>query len=101
VELKAFEPSCRCRRWKTGALTRAIRGGSEDGVATGGSEGGGESPIVTEEAFAIFAEDVGEDGNRSGARNEIWPETQSIDGSWRVSQLCPSTAEQLASNGVT
>ena len=33
--------------------------------------------------------------------NVILPNTQSINGLKRVSQLCPSTAAQLESNGVT
>jgi hypothetical protein len=45
-----FEPSCRCRRWKAGALTRVIQGDSEDRGATGGSESGGESLLIAEEA---------------------------------------------------
>ena len=36
-----------------------------------------------------------------GERNLILPNTQSINGLQQVSQLCPSTAIQLASNGVT
>ena len=36
-----------------------------------------------------------------GVRNVILLNTQSINGLYRVSQLCPKTALQLASNGVT
>ena len=36
-----------------------------------------------------------------GGQNEMLPSTQSINGLWRVSQLCPKTAEQLTSNRVT
>lgn len=36
-----------------------------------------------------------------GERKMIWPETQSINGLWRVSQLYPSTTEQAESRGVT
>ena len=35
-----------------------------------------------------------------GGRNEMLLDTQSINGLYRVSQLCPRTAEQLTSNGV-
>ena len=37
----------------------------------------------------------------NGEQNMILPNTQSINGLKRVSQLCPSTAAQLESNGVT
>ena len=36
-----------------------------------------------------------------GVQNMILLNTQSINGLYRVSQLCPKTALQLASNGVT
>ena len=35
-----------------------------------------------------------------GGWNEMLPNTQSINGLYRVSQPCPKTAEQLTSNGV-
>ena len=37
----------------------------------------------------------------NGERNVILPNTQSINGLKRVSQLCPNTVAQLESNGVT
>ena len=36
----------------------------------------------------------------NGEQNVILPNTQSINGLKRVSQLCPSTVAQLESNGV-
>ena len=36
----------------------------------------------------------------NGEQNVILPNTQSINGLKQVSQLCPSTAAQLESNGV-
>ena len=36
-----------------------------------------------------------------GEQNKILHETQSINGLWRVSQLCPRTREQDPSSGVT
>ena len=38
---------------------------------------------------------------RSGEWNKILLETKSINGLWRVSQLCPRTREQDPSSGVT
>src|ERR1700761_7938043 len=41
------------------------------------------------------------DPHELDGRKEIWPETQSIDGLCRVSQLYPRTIEQAESRGVT
>ena len=38
---------------------------------------------------------------RSGEQNKILLKTQSINGVWRVSQLCPRTREQDPSSGAT
>ena len=57
---------------------------------------------VSEEigARAIVSGDIKE-SVCNGERNMILPNTQSINGLKWVSQLCPSTAAQLESNGVT
>src|SRR6266581_6810354 len=65
-------------------------GGSEVGLPTGGAESG-----------RSLAELGGAGLDCSIVRNSILPITQSIDGLYQVSQLCPRTIVQEPSNGVT
>ena len=66
--------------------------------ATSGVRGDGVSEEIG--AKATVSGDVKESVcNREW--NVILPNTQSINGLKRVSQLCPSTVAQLESNGVT
>src|SRR3979490_555106 len=88
------EPSSLQVRTKAAALTRAICGASNfggdpfsgSGAATGVSWTG---------AFGMSSDNV------EVVRNIILPSTQSINGLYRVSQLCPSTTETEESNDVT
>ena len=66
--------------------------------ATSGVRGDGVSEEIG--AGATVSGDVKE-SVCDGERNMILPNTQSINGLKRVSQLCPNTAAQLESNGVT
>jgi hypothetical protein len=52
-----------------------------------------------EEDFAPKA--AGDVGFGAGEWNDMWPKAQSINGVYRVSQLCPRTTEQLVLRGVT
>ena len=64
------------------------------GESGGGATEGGKSEGCGDELGVVGTE-------CSGERNEILFVTQSINGLWRVSQLCPRTREQEPSNGVT
>lgn len=66
-----------------GATDGSTEGGTDSAEADGAPAGAGVGPA------------------EPGERKMIWPETQSINGLWRASQLYPSTAEQAESRGVT
>ena len=75
---------------KAAALTKETFGATS-GIGVGGSD--------ESRAMATVSGDVKE-SVCNGERNLILPNTQSINGLQWVSQLCPSTVIQLASNGV-
>ena len=76
-------------RVKAAALTKAMQG------ATSGV--GGSDEIGADAMFSGLAKELA----GFGVYNVILLNTQSINGLYQVSQLCPKTALQLASNGVT
>jgi hypothetical protein len=84
---------------KTGAFTIEMERAS-------GREGVGVPTRVesvgTEEDFAPKAAgDVRFGAACNGERIDMWPNAQSINRLYRVSQLCPRTMEQLVLSGVT
>ena len=76
---------------KAAALTKAMRGATSR-VRVGGSDEIGACARVSGLARTLAG---------FGVQNMILLNTQSINGLYQVSQLCPKTALQLASNGVT
>src|SRR5208282_446287 len=103
--VKHCEPGCFEARAKAAAFIKATRGGTENGLeGDGGVGGAGEAGGLRfcEGSKADLAGSVDRiELSRSCERKVILPNTQSINGLWRVSQLYPRTTEQEGSRGVT
>src|SRR3979490_2690722 len=85
---------CKRVHAKAAALTRAICGASNFG-GDPFSGSGAATGVVWTGAFGTSSDNV------EVVWNVILPSTQSINGLYRVSQLCPSTTETEESNDVT
>ena len=98
-----MEPSCLHTAENAAALMKVIGGAQRLGafgksfrVATGG---GGEADAKS--GFRGSGGELGVSTRSNSVLNSILPNTQSINGLKRVSQLCPRMIRHLESNGVT
>ena len=92
-----IEPGILHARAKAGAPMKETEGRVGGGEGGGGVTGGGAGMA----GAADGAASGGDVGRASEVRKCIWPDTQSTNGLWRVSQLYPRTAEVGLSRAVT